>query len=505
MTMHYTDEQNNYINSRIEDNIYLEACPGSGKTEVVAVKVALELNSWNGKLGGMAVLSFANSAANELADRIFKHLQFRENIFPHFLGTFDSFIYKNIVCPLANKLTDYKGDNGDFSIRIVEPSAKIGYKTKYSYGNNGQIHAHKFSICLTDDLGIEKIIFDTGNDALDRVLTGLKLESYQLKDFINAKEKLLDNGLATYKDIESLALFAVSNCQFNEYFNLLAKRYPLIIIDECQDLSKEQLKILEKFLDNGSKVHFIGDPYQAIYGFRGVDPNKVIAFAKSKNFTHLNLNRNFRSCDNIVNICSQITRRQGLVGNISWLDQRCIILQYQNSPKELIPTFKVLCSNYQNSVILSRGHSILKKFDQSLEQLNPVQKLALSINLYNPKDLISVKQSLEYFSEFVSFYIEGHYKPNSFRCPISIDSNISWRLFLFNCLGFLVKNNAHNFEMSWSVWVKKINMLIQVLSQQEFSPSSISSNLMNLDNIKLRAPKGLASNHVLDFFKSVVV
>ena len=33
-----SDDQRGYLGSAIDDNVYLEACPGSGKTEVIAAK-----------------------------------------------------------------------------------------------------------------------------------------------------------------------------------------------------------------------------------------------------------------------------------------------------------------------------------------------------------------------------------------------------------------------------------------------------------------------------------
>ena len=46
---------------------------------------------------------------------------------------------------------------------------------------------------------------------------------------------------------------------------MLSKRFPLIIIDECQDLSWVQLNILKKLQEQESTLHFIGDLNQAIY------------------------------------------------------------------------------------------------------------------------------------------------------------------------------------------------------------------------------------------------
>ncbi|MCT8858507.1 UvrD-helicase domain-containing protein [Shewanella xiamenensis] len=152
MTIEFTQEQLNYVNSSIEKHVYLEACPGSGKTEVVAAKVAKEIESWKKYPSGLAALSFANSATDELSSRVARYQPNCRSMFPHFLGTFDSFIFKNIVSPISTELTTYIGENGDSSIRIVEPNAQIGYKTKYSYVNIGKIKANHYSIAVIPHL-----------------------------------------------------------------------------------------------------------------------------------------------------------------------------------------------------------------------------------------------------------------------------------------------------------------------------------------------------------------
>ena len=43
-------DQLNYITSGTDKNIFLKACPGSGKTEVLGIKSAYEINSWENKL-----------------------------------------------------------------------------------------------------------------------------------------------------------------------------------------------------------------------------------------------------------------------------------------------------------------------------------------------------------------------------------------------------------------------------------------------------------------------
>ncbi|MCJ8346559.1 UvrD-helicase domain-containing protein, partial [bacterium] len=62
-------EQLDYIMSSIEKNIYLSACPGSGKTETLALKCAYEFIRWN-SVGGIAVLTFTSCAASVISDRV---------------------------------------------------------------------------------------------------------------------------------------------------------------------------------------------------------------------------------------------------------------------------------------------------------------------------------------------------------------------------------------------------------------------------------------------------
>ena len=87
-----TDEQRAFIDA--EGKIVLCACPGSGKTFIVAKKLLKYLETWPYAYRGIAVLSFTNVASKEilrqteeLADRKFQNIEF-----PHFIGTLDSFI-----------------------------------------------------------------------------------------------------------------------------------------------------------------------------------------------------------------------------------------------------------------------------------------------------------------------------------------------------------------------------------------------------------------------------
>ncbi|UJH92084.1 UvrD-helicase domain-containing protein [Antarcticibacterium sp. 1MA-6-2] len=49
------------------------------------------------------------------------------------------------------------------------------------------------------------------------------------------------------------------------------KKYDLLFVDECQDLSKAQLAVALKYVKKSGRVIAVGDPCQSIYGFTGAD------------------------------------------------------------------------------------------------------------------------------------------------------------------------------------------------------------------------------------------
>jgi superfamily I DNA/RNA helicase len=91
-----TGEQKSFIMS--EENTVLCACPGSGKTYIVARKVHKYLEKWRKSHQGIAVLSFTNVASEEIANQVeLITKNYRKISYPHFIGTVDSFINTFIV------------------------------------------------------------------------------------------------------------------------------------------------------------------------------------------------------------------------------------------------------------------------------------------------------------------------------------------------------------------------------------------------------------------------
>lgn len=82
-------------------------------------------------------------------------------------------------------------------------------------------------------------------------------------------------------------------------------RFPHIVADEFQDVDEQQYRLLRLLAGDGSDLCVIGDPDQAIYGFRGADAACLARFGQDfPAASTLRLRRNYRSTGTIVKAAS---------------------------------------------------------------------------------------------------------------------------------------------------------------------------------------------------------
>ncbi|WP_422387868.1 UvrD-helicase domain-containing protein [Burkholderia multivorans] len=93
-----TEEQARIISH--EGSAFVSACPGAGKTRVLIERARRLLA--DGTLGrGIAFLSFTTAAISELEDRLRREKLIQTPVFPHFIGTFDAFLWQFLIAPFG--------------------------------------------------------------------------------------------------------------------------------------------------------------------------------------------------------------------------------------------------------------------------------------------------------------------------------------------------------------------------------------------------------------------
>lgn len=92
--------------------------------------------------------------------------------------------------------------------------------------------------------------------------------------------------IISYNDMERLFLYLITEKE--EVINYLRDNYRLVMVDEFQDSNPIQLKIFNRLseiiAEGAGHSYWVGDPKQAIYGFRGADTELINSVSKHFKF-----------------------------------------------------------------------------------------------------------------------------------------------------------------------------------------------------------------------------
>src|SRR5210317_869591 len=83
-------------------SIDVQACPGSGKTTLIATKLILLAKKWPFQHQGICVLSHTNVAKDEIIGRLerSKTIEVQRLLsYPHFIGTIQEFVNRFLAMP----------------------------------------------------------------------------------------------------------------------------------------------------------------------------------------------------------------------------------------------------------------------------------------------------------------------------------------------------------------------------------------------------------------------
>ena len=122
-------------------------------------------------------------------------------------------------------------------------------------------------------------------------------------------------------------------------------KFDLIVVDECQDLSRCQLELIKLCAHKNSRFLFVGDPYQAIYGFAGADTKSFNTIQKDLNCKYLPLSVNYRCPTSVIELaklyCPQIEPCEIAINNK--VEGEITHLNDEEVPEALQPGDVVLC------------------------------------------------------------------------------------------------------------------------------------------------------------------
>jgi DNA helicase-2/ATP-dependent DNA helicase PcrA len=268
------------------------AGPGSGKTKTLTAKLVRLLQEDVHLPRGIACLTYNNECARELQRRLEKlGITARRNAF---VGTVHSFCMVNVVAPYGRLASLNIPD----SIVVASPNEqKKHWDTALQkvYGTAKKPSNTELDYYRRTYLDRDNEEWKTRNETI-----AYSIELYE--------EELRHHGLIDFDDMILLGLHLVEK---NEWIRQLLKaRFPVLVIDEYQDLGLSLHRLVNSLCFNaGMRLLAVGDPDQSIYGFTGAQPHLLQELSERHDVEKVYLNINYRCGTNIVRAAELILNK----------------------------------------------------------------------------------------------------------------------------------------------------------------------------------------------------
>ena len=382
----YADE-NGYGNATADELKYLEDYAAGRETdgEKLADIVAYEcVKPWN-----ILAITFTNKAANELKARIEKMLG--EKAQGITAATFHSACVRILRREAHNigfeqHFTIYDTDDSRRVIKAILSDLDINEKMFPPKLLMSEISASKDNM-MTPDEYIENAAGD-----YRYLVMGKVYKTYQ--------QRLRSANAMDFDDIicHTVELFEKFPDVLDHYQNL----FKYIMVDEYQDTSKVQFRLIKLLSDKYHNICVVGDDDQSIYKFRGATIENILSFEESFECSSetdvIKLEQNYRSTQNILSAANElISHNQGRKGKNLWTDkgdgEKITVFKASNERAEagfIADTIKKGVEDggkYNNYAVLYRTNAQSNTIEQALIRAGISYRIFGGPKFYDRKEI----------------------------------------------------------------------------------------------------------------------
>jgi len=284
------------------ETILVAAGPGTGKTFTLVARIEHLLAAKNARPEEMVAITFTNRAAREMQARLSRDLGDAAQTI--FVGTFHAYC-----------LALLRRENPDLVV-IGEDERDLYLRKAFPDWHRAEHHILKKQLTgYVDQL-------NRGTLPADAALPDL-LERYLASCIPN---KTIDLDLVIPWCVERLS-------RDHALAGQVTGRVTHLFVDEFQDLNHPQYQLV-LLLGEQARIFAIGDPNQAIYGFRGSDLTLFQRFRERASVTTLALIRNYRSAPAIIDGAAALIRRNRQSGDTQLVAQSAstTLIEWHQAP-----------------------------------------------------------------------------------------------------------------------------------------------------------------------------
>lgn len=453
-------------------NCAVIAGPGSGKTKTLVLKVARIINEDISDYEKVACITYSRQCCRELQQRFKKiGLSSNENLY---IGTVHSFCLSQIVSPFAH--LDDTTLPPRYSIATESQRSELFNTAKDRVGDS----ARYYSLAGMASYRMTYLERDERFNSTDPICASLII-TYELL--------LRSRNLVDFDDLILISRKLILEHQWIR--DILRAKFPVVVIDEYQDLGKPLHDIVLALVQHGVRAIAVGDVDQSIYGFTGAHPELLQSLSERADFERITMNLNYRSAQNIVTLSDGFVSQPK--GVLAHNQERIATIAYHLCPNGLEQQIDSALEKAINSVSIpnNRTFSDIAILYPDAKTGDLVAKKASQLGLfYNRTDNNAPyrKNPLTSFFEDCASWVSYDWQAKS--------SNILLSELITTLVGF-VKNdvddiNTYTLDFVHYLWSSRD-------TQHATSPYDFLTNLINLCFPSFQPPP-----QILDDFKEVI-
>lgn len=293
--MQLNDKQRQAVEAT-EGRVRVVAGAGSGKTRVLAHRFAFIVNELGVAPGNVLCLTFTNKAAQEMKQRISRLVD--GGSINDFVCTIHSFCVKFLRREIYRI-----GYPKNFLILDETDCRELARQAMTEYGidrkkNTAERFLRQVAAVKGKDPDGYVATYLLPRDDSSTEGAGRPMPSDAVGRFI---ELQLKQYALDFDDLIYITLYILGH--FREARDYWTDMLNYVMVDEVQDCSGDDWKLLEAISSRHGNLFVVGDPDQAIYQWRGGNPRIFVDFRAD---TDIILNENYRSTPDILGVANEI-------------------------------------------------------------------------------------------------------------------------------------------------------------------------------------------------------
>jgi len=276
-----------------EGPVLILAGPGSGKTRVIAHRVAYLVRGCGVNPHHIMAVTFTNKAAREMKERLEQLLG--QAVEALTLGTFHAICARILRC--EGKAT---GLNTGFVIYDDEDQLKLIKQSLQEINLDPKQYAPR---ALQSAISAAKSRLISPKGYAQQIQS--YFEEVVQRVYQRYQQLLSQSGAVDFDDLLMKAVELFRN--HPQILNRYQSRYLHILVDEFQDTNIAQYMLIKQLAGKHHNICVVGDPDQSIYSWRFADLRNILSFEKDyPQAKVVFLEQNYRSTKTILEVASDV-------------------------------------------------------------------------------------------------------------------------------------------------------------------------------------------------------